>query len=106
MNRVEASVTPTESGPLVVLAGEADLTSINQLSAVLEAQLSGGATHLTIDVSNLRYADGSSVRKIAWVAAILRNRGGDLLLVHPSPTMISTLKLLRADDMLTIRGAT
>ena len=43
MNRVEASLTPTESGPLVVLIGKADLTSINQLSAVLEAQLSGGA---------------------------------------------------------------
>jgi anti-anti-sigma factor len=103
---LEVSVAARESGGVVVLAGEADLTSITQLSKVLDAQRAGRTTHLTIGVSKLRYADAASGRALAEAAVILRNRGGNLVLLHPQPSMVRLLRLLRADDMLTIQGDT
>ena len=39
---LRASVAAGISGPVVILSGEADLTSVGQLSALITAQLSGG----------------------------------------------------------------
>lgn len=38
---LEASVTVGESGPVIVLTGEADLTCAEQLSKLLAGQLAG-----------------------------------------------------------------
>jgi anti-sigma B factor antagonist len=103
---LEISVAAGESGRVVVLAGEADHASATQLSEVLDAELSGPVMHLTVDVSELRYADSASVRKLAVAAMTLRNRGGNLVLFHPQPWMVSLLTLLRAEEMLTIVSGT
>lgn len=45
---LKASVAAGESGPVIRLSGEADLTTAAQLSAMITAQLSGGTRQLTI----------------------------------------------------------
>lgn len=77
---LEISVTAGESGPVVALAGEADLTCITRLNEVLTAQLSGRTAHLTINTSDLRFADSASIRALMAAAMILRDRGGSLVL--------------------------
>jgi hypothetical protein len=51
---LEVSVAAGDLGPVIVLAGEADLSSIAQLNEVLTTQVSARTSHLTIDVTNLR----------------------------------------------------
>ena len=54
MSLLEVSVAAGASGPVLVLAGEADVTSVTRLDEVLTARISGQAVQLTIDATNLR----------------------------------------------------
>jgi anti-anti-sigma factor len=100
---LEISVAAGEFGPVLVLSGEADMTSAAELSDALAAQLSSGAQHLTADVSALRFADSASIRALVLTARALKERGGNLVLVYPQPPVARVLSLTGADQMLTIR---
>jgi anti-sigma B factor antagonist len=99
---LHASVVAGPSGPMIVLSGEADLTSAPELNALISAQLSDGPRELTIDVSGLRYADSASIRTLVLAARTLRERGASLVLLCPQPAVARILTLLGADQMLTI----
>jgi anti-anti-sigma factor len=101
--RLEASVAAKDSGPVVVLSGEADYTCLAQLDAVLTGQLSGGTRWLTIDVSGLRFADTASIRALILAAKALRERYGSLVLLNPQRPVARVLALLGADQMFTIQ---
>lgn len=64
MGLLEVSVAAGDSGPVVILSGEADLTNAAELSDALTAQVSGGARHLIVDVSGLRFADSAAIRAL------------------------------------------
>ena len=101
--RLTASVVAGASGPVVVLSGEADLTSAAQLNALITAQLSGGTRQLTVDVSGLRFADTASIRTLVLAARTLKERGGSLVLLRPQETISKVLDLLGAAQMFSIR---
>jgi anti-anti-sigma factor len=103
---LQASVAAGPSGPVIVLSGEADLTSAAELNALLSGQLSDGTRDLTIDVSGLRYADSATVRTLVLAARTLKERGASLVLLRPQPPVARILTLLGADQMLAIRGQT
>jgi stage II sporulation protein AA (anti-sigma F factor antagonist) len=79
------------------------MTSAAELDGALAAQLSGGARHLTADVSALRFADSASIRALVLAARTLKERGGNLVLVSPQPPVARVLSLTGADQLLTIR---
>ena len=91
---------------MIVLSGEADLTCAGQLSALITAQLAGGTRQLTIDVSELRFADSASIRTLVLAARTLRERGGSLVLLRPRRPVARVLALTGAEQMFTIRGET
>lgn len=103
---LEASVQAGESGPVIVLAGEADLTCTEQFAALIAAQLAEGTRLLTIDVSGLRFADSASIRTLALAARTLSERGGSLVLLDPQRPVARVLALLGVDQMVTIQGKT
>ena len=103
---LRASVAAGMSGPVVILSGETDLTSVRQLSALITAQLSGGTRQLTVDVSGLRFADTASIRTLLLAAKTLKERGGSLVLRRPQQAMARMLDLLGAAQMFTIQGET
>lgn len=101
-----ARVAAGESGPVIVLFGEADLTTVAQLSALITAQLAGGTRQLTIDVSGLWFADSATIRTLMLAARTLRDRGGSLVLLRPQQSVARMLALTGAEQMFTIRGET
>jgi anti-anti-sigma factor len=101
---LEASVAAGVSGPVIVLSGEADLTNVAELSALISAQLPDGTRQLTIDISGLRYADSASIRTLVLAARTLKQRGAGLVLLHPQAPVARILTLLGADQMLTVLG--
>jgi anti-anti-sigma factor len=103
---LRASVTAGASGPIVILSGEADLTSAGQLSALIAAQLAAGTRQLTLDVSGLSFADTASIRTLVLAARTLKERGGSLVLLRPQETVARVLDLLGAAQMFMIRGET
>ena len=91
---------------MIMLSGEADLTCAGQLSALLSAQLSKGTRQLTVDVSELWFADSASIRALVLAARTLRERGGSLVLLRPRQPVARSLALTGAEQMFTIRGET
>jgi anti-anti-sigma factor len=103
---LRASVTAGESGPLIVLRGEVDLTNAAELSELVTGQLADGTLHLTVDVGGLDFADTAGIRVFLLAAKILRQRGGDLMLLRPQRTLARVLEILGAEQALAIQGGT
>lgn len=103
---LQASVGAGESGPVITLSGESDLTPVARVSALISGQLPAGALELTIDVSGLRFADSASIRALVLAARTQKERGGRLVLLHPQPPVAKALALLGADELLTVQDRT
>jgi anti-anti-sigma factor len=106
VSTLRASVSAGESGPVITLSGETDITTVAELSELVTAQLSGGTLHLTIDASGLGFADSVSVRVLVLAARTLRQRGGGLVLLRPQRPLARMLEIMGAGQMITIRGET
>ncbi len=104
VSTLKASVAAGESGPVVMLSGEADLASAGQLSDLLTAQLAGGVQRLMVDVSGLRFVDSASVRALVLAGKTLRERGGALILARPQRAVARVLELMGVDELLIVQG--
>ncbi len=104
LSSLQVSVVSGEAGPILVLAGEADLTSVARLGEVITAQVSEPAVRLTIDATNLRFADTASVRTLAMAALKARTGAGSVTLLNPQPPVARVLDLLCLDELFAIRG--
>ena len=106
MSTFHASVAVGESGPLIVLTGEVDITTAAELSELVTGQLTEGTLHLTIDVGGLDFADTAGIRVFLLAAKKLRQRGGDLVLLRPQRTLARVLEILDAEEAIEIQGRT
>ena len=98
---LRSSVAMRQSGPVMVLSGEADMHAAAQLRELLVAQLFRGRRRLVIDVAGLRHIDSESVRVLVVAAKMLRERHGELVLLRPRPAVARMLDLMGADQALT-----
>jgi anti-sigma B factor antagonist len=105
MGQFAISLGTGETGPVVSLSGESDVTTAAQVSAALTAQISAGARHLIVDLSLLRFADSASIRVFIEAHRALRDRGGVLELTAPQETVARSLQLLGVDQVITVRPA-
>lgn len=105
MNLLDIRTTVVESGPVVTLSGEADLTNVTQLDDALDAQIASGARHLTIDLSELRFADSACIAALVRASRRLKDQDGCLELTNPQPTVARALSLLGLDQALAVHVA-
>jgi anti-anti-sigma factor len=106
VSTLRASVSAGESGPVITLSGETDMSTVAELSELVTAQLSGGTRHLTIDASGLGFADSASVRVLVLAARTLQQRGGGLTVLRPRRAVARMLEIVGADQVITVRGET
>jgi anti-anti-sigma factor len=97
------SVAAGAYGPLIVLSGAADFTSIAYLTGVLASQMTEVTRQLMIDVSGLRFADSASIWLLLVVARTLKGEGGSMVLIRPQPAVARILTLIDTDHVITIR---
>jgi anti-sigma B factor antagonist len=100
---LDVSVAAGDLGPVLVLTGESDVTSVAVLEQALAAQISAGARRLIIDLSGLTFIDSASVRELVLAARALKAQGGDLELARPQPAVARMLELHGVDRMVTVR---
>ena len=103
MGLLEISVAAGETGSVLMLSGEADLTTVAELADALSAQLATGARHLTVDLSRLRFADSAVIRALVLANRTLKDRGGGLALAYPRPGVARALSLLGVDQAIEMR---
>jgi anti-sigma B factor antagonist len=102
---LEIAVVAGDCGPVVTLSGEADVTTVPELTAALSAQVAKGVQHLTVDLSGLRFADSASVSVLISASRVLRTTGGTLALSRPQPTVARMLTMLGVDQVIPIHDA-
>jgi anti-anti-sigma factor len=90
-------------GPVVVLAGEADMTTAALLHETLTALLAAGARLVTIEAAGLSFLDSASMRVLVPAARALRGRHGKLVLARPQPVVARLLEITGADTLLDVR---
>jgi anti-anti-sigma factor len=100
---LEVSVEAGDLGPVIVLAGDADSSSVTQLNEVLTAQVSGRTRHLTIDATNLRSIGPATAQTLMLAALIVMVQGGSTVLVNPQEPVLKMLSHTRATEMFTIQ---
>jgi anti-sigma B factor antagonist len=103
MSDLDASVSAGETGPVVRLAGQADLKSAAELGELLTTQVAGDARHLTVEVSGLSFMDSTAVRLLVMTAHVLNERGGTLTIAHPQPEVGKMLGLMGVDKLVVVR---
>jgi anti-sigma B factor antagonist len=99
------AVAATDGGSVLTLSGEADMTSVPELSAAFAAQVDAGVRDLTVDLAGLRFADSAAIRVLVKASRALRDRGGTLALSCPQPSVARTLSLLGVDRVIPVHGA-
>jgi anti-anti-sigma factor len=103
---LEVSVAAGDLGPIVVLAGEADRSSVTQLNGVLTAQVSARTRYLTIDATNLRSIDQTTAQALMLAALIVMVQGGRAVLVNPQEPVLQVLNRSRVTEMFTVQDRT
>lgn len=109
MTALLASAAQGQDGPVITLAGEADLTNIGQLRAAIATQIDrldhrGGTQHLTLNMSRLDFLDAASLQLLLRAARALRERGGRLTVARPGDMVSRILSVTRADRLLDVEG--
>jgi len=97
-----ALVTVEAPYTLVELAGEADVTGIQSLNAVLEAETSKRPGLLIIEMSGLRYMDSAALHAILRAHLALGKTSGRLALVSPSDAVARLLQMTEADQVVPV----
>jgi anti-anti-sigma regulatory factor len=103
---LEVSVEAGNLGTVVVLAGDADDSSLAQLNEVLAAQVSARTTHLTIDATNLRSIDPATAQILMLAVLIVMVQGGSTVLMNPQEPILAMLNHPHTKEMFTIRSRT
>ena len=106
MSLLQTSVATGASGPLIVLSGVADISTITQLSGVITSQLSEITRQLMIDASGLRFADSAAIALLLLVARTLKGQGGTMVLIRPQPAVARAVTLADTGQIIMIQGRT
>jgi anti-anti-sigma factor len=102
VDELKVSVRAGESHILVTLAGESDANTAQSLRGLLEPEAAKGVRRLIIDLSGLRFIDSAGVHVLIDVRAILRDHGGELILVAVQPVVARVLSLVGADHLIPV----
>jgi anti-anti-sigma factor len=105
VSTLRAAVEAREAGPLITLSGEADVTTAAELSELVAGQLADGTLQLTIDISELTFADTASIRVLVLAARTLKQRGGNLVLLRPHRALARILQIMGADQLIAVQEA-
>jgi anti-anti-sigma regulatory factor len=100
---LEVCAVAGDLGPVVILAGEADRSSVTQLNEVLAAQVSARTRYLTIDATNLRSIDQTTAQALMLAALIVLAQGGRAVPVNPRELVLEVLNRGRVTAMFTIQ---
>jgi anti-sigma B factor antagonist len=106
VSTLRASVSAGESGPVITLSGQADITHAAELSELIAGHLAEAVQQLTVDVAGLDFADTAAIRVFLVAGRRQRQRGSDLVLLRPQRALARVLEILGADEVVKIRGET
>jgi anti-sigma B factor antagonist len=102
VDQLEAAVATGKLCTVVALSGESDANSDRKLHDILISEIAKGAQNLVVDLSGLGFIDSGGIQVLAVVRAMVRERGGTLILVSPQPVVGRALSLFGVDEFIPV----
>jgi anti-anti-sigma factor len=102
-----AHVTLDPRGPVLVahLAGEVDLSNVEDVRTALVDAVSHDTEHLILDLTNTEYLDSTGVRLLFELAERLQGRRQELRLVVDDETLVQrVITLTQLDQRVPLDG--
>ncbi len=99
---VEAATT--EASTVVRLQGELDMATAPRLRDVLQAALDESPSSLTVDLSELGFADSTGIGVLAAAARRAERDGCSLVVRSPCMAVLKVLRLTGVDQLLAIEA--
>ena len=94
------SIEIRQSGQAVIveLAGRLSVLepSLRQLAWGLIEQ---GQRYFVINLGNVSYLDNSGLGQLCWIYTVVRNHGGDMVLLKPTPRTRKLLNITKLDTV-------
>ena len=95
-------VSGAETSYELRLLGELDMSTADQLRTELSRVTSGGARHVTVDMSDLVFIDSTGLSVLITGLKRLRQGGGDLALRAPNPSTRKVLEITGLTEVFAI----
>jgi anti-sigma B factor antagonist len=108
LGRRLAGFSRTVEGPWVVVSawGELDIAAVPEMRAALDpSTFPEGRTRLAVDLSEVTFCDSMAVGVLVGAYNKVRNRDGQMVLLHTPALMIKQFKITGLDHVLTSREA-
>jgi anti-sigma B factor antagonist len=98
--RANTAVTFSEAdgAPVIGLAGELDLASVDAVGEAIEATVARARGRLVFDLGGLRFMDSSGIALLLNVA----QRVGDMRVKEPIPLVRQVIDLMGLSDILQV----
>jgi anti-anti-sigma factor len=93
-------ITVDETALTVVLHGDLDMVTVDDLRTMLNGVAAGPAPTVVIDLKDVAFVDVMSLSVILGTADALRDRGRELSVRGASASVRRVCALLNADDVL------
>ncbi|RJQ70160.1 anti-sigma factor antagonist [Pseudonocardiaceae bacterium YIM PH 21723] len=88
---------------VVVVAGELDLNTAQQLTDVLHGVEQSAGTSLIVDLSALTYCDSTGITVLANADQAARKANMHFILASPSPDLMRVFRIVGLDQMFTFQ---
>ena len=105
MRHVELRVSSRSQGDhvVLVLAGEIDLYTAPRLQSELSAALADGApAQIVVDMSGVEFCDSTGMNVLLAAHRLATERGGDLTLAAPRPSVRKILEVTGLQSVFTV----
>jgi anti-sigma B factor antagonist len=104
---LEEHVTHVRNGQALLLrpTGPLDTDSCGALRQKLATAFAAGISSVGVDLSGVTTVDPAGLGVLSGAARHLRKRGGNLVIVHASPEVLTTVRINGMSDLLEIQPA-
>ena len=83
---------------ILELAGRVSVLETRLKEAVWE-RIERGEKYFIINLANVSYLDNSGLGQLCWIYTLVRNRGGDMKLLRPTPRIKTLMNITKLDSV-------
>jgi anti-anti-sigma factor len=98
---LQASVTPSDDGPVIRLAGELDMSTVDVLRTTVQAELGEDIGRVTLDLSELAFCDSLGLGTLLVLSRTARSHQTLLVLRNPGPYFVRMVVVAGVRDAFT-----